>query len=57
MSNPTRSFAFYPPAVAAEKFDYDFKEDKNPALRGLPMVLAASLYVPSEPWHMLTART
>jgi hypothetical protein len=45
MAEPSRRFAFYPTPKAADKFDYDFKQTKNPALRGLPLAVGASVYV------------
>lgn len=45
MAETQRRFAFYPKPVAADKFDYDFKHAKNPAMRGLPLAIGAHVYV------------
>jgi len=40
---PSRSFANYPPAREASDLTYRWEADKNPALRGLPLVAASLL--------------
>ncbi len=40
---PSRPFANYPEAREAPDLTYRPEKDKNPALRGLPLVIASTL--------------
>lgn len=41
--SPTQRFADYPRAQEASYISYKVEEDKNPALRGLPLAIGAAM--------------
>lgn len=40
---PSQRFADYPKAAEATNISYKVEEDKNPALRGLPLAIGAAM--------------
>lgn len=40
---PHQRYADYPPAQEASYISYKVEEDKNPALRGLPLAIGAAM--------------
>lgn len=40
---PTQRYADYPPVQEASYISYKIEEDKNPALRGLPLAIGAAM--------------
>lgn len=40
---PSQRFANYPKPVEATNISYNFEEDKNPVLRGLPLAICAAM--------------
>lgn len=40
---PSQRYADYPPAQEASYISYKVEEDKNPALRGLPLAIGAAM--------------
>lgn len=45
---PTQRYADYPPAQEASYISYKVEEDKNPALRGLPLAIGAAIVTRSQ---------
>ena len=40
---PSQRYADYPPAQEASYISYKTEEDKNPALRGMPLAIGAAM--------------